>query len=134
MATSQIERIVLTIEGLKCGCCESGISRALGQIPGVQNHYVNVVLARAEFNLDVRTTSINKVKKKLTAATGCTFEQYFQPTEQVLEVRVTDPQKEIYKVGSSLTSCCSLATRHAIVLQIGPGVFLSIDVNPNPSS
>ncbi|KAL5439956.1 hypothetical protein PMIN07_005893 [Paraphaeosphaeria minitans] len=93
------KHIILTIEGLKCGCCgDSGISRALEQIPGVQNHHVNVVLARAEFDLDVRATTVGVVRRKLTAVTGYTFKQYFQPDGQVLEILVDDPA-EIYQAG-----------------------------------
>lgn len=97
------KRILLTIEGLKCGCCgDSGISRALEQIPGVHDHHVNVVLARAEFDLDVRKTTVGAVRRKLTAVTGYTFKQYFQPDGQVLEVVVDDPA-EIYQVCQSTT-------------------------------
>lgn len=95
------KRVVLSIEGLKCGCCgDGGISYALGQIPGVHNHHVNVVLARAEFDLDIRTTTVGMVRRKLTAVTGCTFKQYFQPDGQILEIVVDDPT-EIYQVCES---------------------------------
>lgn len=89
---SDSRRIILNIEGLKCGCCgDGGISRALEQIPGVQNHYVNVVLARAEFDLDNGRTSVNRIRKRLSAATGYTFTQYFQPHGQILDIIVDDP-------------------------------------------
>ncbi|KAJ4359732.1 uncharacterized protein N0V89_000288 [Didymosphaeria variabile] len=105
------KRIILTIEGLKCGCCgDSGISRALDQIPGVENHQVNVVLARAEFDLDVRTTTVGLVRRKLTAATGYTFKQYFQPDGQVLEFVVDDPS-EIIQVRQSTTGHALLALK-----------------------
>ncbi|KAL5377760.1 hypothetical protein DPSP01_009540 [Paraphaeosphaeria sporulosa] len=94
-----MKHIVLTIEGLKCGCCgDSGISRALEQTPGVENYHVNVVLARAEFDLNVQKTTVGMVKRKLTAATGYTFKQYFQPDGQVLELAVDDPA-EVYQAG-----------------------------------
>jgi copper chaperone CopZ len=97
------KRVVFTIEGLKCGCCgDSGISRALEQIPGVQNHHVNVVLARAEFDLDIRATTVGSVRRKLTAVTGYTFKQYFRPDGQVLEFFVDDPA-EIHQVRQSTT-------------------------------
>jgi copper chaperone CopZ len=97
------KHIVFTIEGLKCGCCgDSGISRALEQIPGVRNHHVNVVLARAEFDLDIRTTKVGSVRRKLTAVTGYTFKQYFQPDGQVLEFLIDDPA-EIHQVRQSTT-------------------------------
>ena len=102
-------RVVLTIEGLKCGCCgaDSGISRALEQIPGVHNHNVNVVLARAEFDLETRATTVNKVRKRLMAATGYTYKQYFQPDGQILEFIVNDP-REMCRVSWSLARAITL--------------------------
>lgn len=101
------KHIVLTIEGLKCGCCgDSGISRTLDQIPGVENYQVNVVLARAEFDLDIRTTTVGLVRRKLTVATGYTFKQYFPPDGQVLEFVVDDPA-EIDQVCHSATGPCT---------------------------
>lgn len=91
-------RIIFNVGGLKCGCCgDGGISRALEQIPGVQNHYVNVVLAKVEFDLDTRRTSVNRARRKLAAATGYTFTQYFQPEGQILEIMVDNPAG-IYQV------------------------------------
>ncbi|KAF2130199.1 heavy metal translocatin [Dothidotthia symphoricarpi CBS 119687] len=84
------ERIVLSIGGLKCGCCEGGISRAVNRIRAIQNHQVNVVLARVEFDLDVSRLSVDAVIKKLGTATGYTFEEHNQPTGQVLELFVSD--------------------------------------------
>ena len=101
-------RIILTVENLKCGCCgDSGISRALRQIPGVYNHHVNVVLARAEFDLDTRRTSVGEFTKRLTTVTGYTFKQYFQPHGQVLEVLVDDPAE-----------ICLVRVRSALLLYI----------------
>ncbi|KAJ4295408.1 hypothetical protein N0V90_007420 [Kalmusia sp. IMI 367209] len=98
LKVSDMIRIVFTIHGLKCGCCESGISRVLDQIPAVESYNVNIILARVELDLNLRKQSVRKVKRKLTAATGYTFTQYFQPDGQVLEVIVDDPA-EIYRAG-----------------------------------
>lgn len=101
---SDTKRIILTIENLKCGCCgDGGISRALDQITGVYNHNVNVVLARAEFDLDTRRISVSKVTKRLAAVTGYTFKQYFQPHGQVLEILIDDPV-EIQRVSVRFSS------------------------------
>lgn len=79
-------RFVLNIGGLKCGCCETGIIRAVSRISAIRDHQVNVVMARLEFDLDVSCTTIDDVLKKLNAATGYTFEQNSRPKDQVLEL------------------------------------------------
>lgn len=92
------ERVILTIEGLKCGCCENGISRAVSHVPAITNHRVNVVLAKVEFDLDINRLSVREVIKKLSATTGYAFEEYIQPEGQVLELLVNDPTV-IYRAG-----------------------------------
>ena len=84
------QRFVLNIDGLKCGCCESGITRAVSRIPAIRDHQVNVVTARLEFDLDVNRISIEDVLRKLNNATGYTFEQNSKPAGQVLEFMHTD--------------------------------------------
>lgn len=84
------ERIILRIDGLKCGCCEGGISRAVSRIYPIKNHQVNIVLARLEFDLDTSRMSIAEVIKRLNAKTGYSFEQQFVSAGQVLEFVFAD--------------------------------------------
>jgi heavy metal translocating P-type ATPase len=88
---SNFEKTILTIGGLKCGCCESGIAKAVGNIRAIQNHQVNVVLARIEFDLDTSRLSVAEVIARLSRATGYTFEEYVQPEGQFLELLMGDP-------------------------------------------
>ncbi|KAH7383183.1 E1-E2 ATPase-domain-containing protein [Pyrenochaeta sp. MPI-SDFR-AT-0127] len=70
------ERIMLRINGLKCGCCEGGISRAISRISAIKNPQVNVVLARVEFDLDTTRLGVTDVIKKLSIKTGYTFDEH----------------------------------------------------------
>ncbi|KAF2735319.1 heavy metal translocatin [Polyplosphaeria fusca] len=91
------ERVTLTINGLKCGCCESGISKAVRQLRAVRNPQVNIVLARVEFDLDTSRLSVTDAISQLARCTGYTFAEYIPPQSQVLEILVND-SAEIYKV------------------------------------
>lgn len=84
------ERVILRIIGLKCGCCEGGISRAASRIPAIQNHQVNIVLARVEFDLDTSRLSVADAITKLSTKTGYTFEKHNPTVGQVLEIIVAD--------------------------------------------
>ncbi|KAF1836140.1 heavy metal translocatin [Decorospora gaudefroyi] len=87
------ERIVLRIDGLKCGCCEGGLSRALSRIPAIRDYSVNIVLARVEFELDTNRLSIDHVVKLLATRTGYNFEEQVTSTGQVLDFIITDPRR-----------------------------------------
>jgi heavy metal translocating P-type ATPase len=86
------QRFVLNIDGLNCGCCDTGITRAVTRIQAIRNHQVNIVMARLEFELDVSQTSIEDVLKKLDSLTGYSFKQNSRPKDQVLELLYAKPQ------------------------------------------
>lgn len=86
------QRFVLNIDGLKCGCCETGITRAVDRIMAIRNHQVNVVMARLEFELDINQISIDDVLKKLDTFTGYSFKQNSKPKDQVLEILCVTPR------------------------------------------
>ena len=87
------ERVVLRIDGLKCGCCESGLSRIVERVPNIKNFQLNTVLARVELELDTNRLSVSKVIKMLETRTGYRFEEQMVSDGQVLEVIVTDPRR-----------------------------------------
>jgi cation transport ATPase len=92
LGPTNFQRTVLRIDGLKCGCCEGGLSRALSRIPTIRNYQVNVVLARVEFDLDTNRLSVDDVIKLLETRTGYNFEEQVTLDGQVLEFIVTDPR------------------------------------------
>jgi copper chaperone CopZ len=93
LGPANFQRTVLRIDGLKCGCCEGGLSRALSRIPAIRDYQVNVVLARVEFELDTNRLSADDVIKLLETRTGYNFEEQVTLDGQVLEFIVTDPRR-----------------------------------------
>ncbi|KAI1513699.1 ZntA, Cation transport ATPase [Pyrenophora tritici-repentis] len=87
------ERVVLRIDGFKCGCCEGGLSRIIGRIPAIRNHQVNPVLARVELDLDTNRCSVSDIIKKLEMSTGYHFERQVASDGQVLEFIISDPRR-----------------------------------------
>ncbi|CAN9164359.1 unnamed protein product [Alternaria alternata] len=87
------ERVILRIDGLKCGCCESGLSRIVERVPNIKNFQLNTVLARVELELDTNRLSVSKVIKMLETRTGYRFEEQVVSDGQVLEVIVTDSRR-----------------------------------------
>lgn len=77
------QRFVLNIDGLNCGCCDAGITRAVARVQAIRNHQVNMVMARLEFDLDVSQIPIEDVVKKLDSFTGYSFKQNSRPKDQV---------------------------------------------------
>ncbi|XP_014560897.1 hypothetical protein COCVIDRAFT_12351 [Bipolaris victoriae FI3] len=89
----EFKRVILRINGLKCGCCEGGLSRALDHIAAIQNYQVNTVLARVEFDLDVNILCVDDVIELLTTKTGYSFEEHVAFNGQALEIIITDPRR-----------------------------------------
>jgi heavy metal translocating P-type ATPase len=63
------EHVVLSISGMTCTGCETKLKRTLGTIVSVQNLKTSLVLARAEFDLDLSTGSVIDVMKHLERTT-----------------------------------------------------------------
>jgi hypothetical protein len=82
------ERFVLSIDGLGCACCPSGLVKAIKQIPAIHDYHLNLALARLEIDLDIDHDSIDEVILQLHAPTGYTFEVYSRTEGQVLELLV----------------------------------------------
>jgi heavy metal translocating P-type ATPase len=63
------EHIVLSISGMTCTGCETKLKRALGTVQSVNNLKTSLVLARAEFDLDLAAGSLIDVMKHLEKTT-----------------------------------------------------------------
>lgn len=63
------EHVVLSISGMTCTGCEAKLNRTLGTIESLQNLKTSLVLARAEFDLDLSAGSIIDVIKHLERTT-----------------------------------------------------------------
>ncbi|USP81497.1 uncharacterized protein yc1106_08771 [Curvularia clavata] len=89
----RFERVVLRINGLKCGCCGRGLSQALERIAAIRNYNVNAVLGRIEFDIDVNHLSVEDVIKLLTKRTGYDLEEHVASDGQMLELLTAEPRR-----------------------------------------
>ncbi|CAP83040.1 Pc15g01540 [Penicillium rubens Wisconsin 54-1255] len=63
------EHVVLSISGMTCTGCETKLSRTLDTLPAVKDLKTSLVLSRAEFNIDLRLSSVEEVMKHLERTT-----------------------------------------------------------------
>ncbi|CAG8922840.1 unnamed protein product [Penicillium salamii] len=63
------ERVVLSISGMTCTGCETKLNRTLAALPAVTGLKTSLVLSRAEFNVDLRLSTIEEVVKYLGRTT-----------------------------------------------------------------
>ncbi|KAH6995696.1 E1-E2 ATPase-domain-containing protein [Ilyonectria sp. MPI-CAGE-AT-0026] len=63
------ERVVLSISGMTCTGCETKLNRTLATVPAVKGLKTSLVLSRAEFNIDLRLSSVDEVIKHLERTT-----------------------------------------------------------------
>ncbi|KAJ4482591.1 E1-E2 ATPase-domain-containing protein [Lentinula aciculospora] len=66
---SGTEHISLSISGMTCTGCETKLHRTLAQMESIKNLRTSLVLSRAEFDLDLRTGTLEDVMKRLERAT-----------------------------------------------------------------
>ncbi|KAF5497035.1 P-type cation-transporting ATPase [Colletotrichum siamense] len=66
---SGTEHVVLSISGMTCTGCETKLKRTLATVDAIKNLKTSLVLARAEFDLDVRVGSADDVIKHLERTT-----------------------------------------------------------------
>lgn len=69
-ATSNLQHVVLDVQGLTCTGCETKLFRSLQQIPGIYRLQTSLVLSQAEFDLDEKAGSVDEVVKSVEKATG----------------------------------------------------------------
>ncbi|KAL7648964.1 hypothetical protein ACMYSQ_012643 [Aspergillus niger] len=63
------EHVVLSISGLTCTGCETKLNRTLATIRAVKDLKTSLVLSRAEFNIDLRLSSVEEVIRHLERTT-----------------------------------------------------------------
>ena len=63
------EHVVLSISGMTCTGCETKLNRTLANVPAVKDLKTSLVLSRAEFNVDLRLSSVEEVLKHLKRTT-----------------------------------------------------------------
>ncbi|KAH6870222.1 E1-E2 ATPase-domain-containing protein [Alternaria rosae] len=69
MGLSGKEHVILSISGMTCTGCETKLSRTLATLPAITKLKTSLILSRAEFDLDVGTTSAVEVMKHLERTT-----------------------------------------------------------------
>lgn len=63
------EHVVLSISGMTCTGCETKLTQTLITLPAVNDLKTSLVLSRAEFNIDLRLSSVEEVMKHLERTT-----------------------------------------------------------------
>lgn len=63
------EHIILSVSGMTCTGCETKLKRTLGTLTSINNLKTSLVLARAEFDLDLRKASPDDIIKHLARTT-----------------------------------------------------------------
>ena len=69
-APSDLQHVILDVQGLTCTGCEMKLFRSLRSIPGIYHLQTSLVLSQAEFDLDKKAGSVDEVIKSVEKATG----------------------------------------------------------------
>ncbi|OTA95545.1 hypothetical protein M434DRAFT_20138 [Hypoxylon sp. CO27-5] len=63
------EHIILSVSGMTCTGCETKLNRSLAAIPGIKNLKTSLVMSRAEFDINLASTTPTEVMKHLERTT-----------------------------------------------------------------
>jgi Cu2+-exporting ATPase len=85
------EHVVLSVSSMTCTGCETKLSRALGTIGSVRNLKTSLVLARAEFDLDISAGSVVDVVKHLERTTEFKCERVANRASNIDIIVSSDP-------------------------------------------
>ncbi|GKT46291.1 P-type cation-transporting ATPase [Colletotrichum spaethianum] len=86
------EHVVLSISGMTCTGCETKLRRTLATVGAVKNLKTSLVLARAEFDLDMSTSSVFEVIKHLERTTEFKCEKVTSQGASIDILTPGDPQ------------------------------------------
>lgn len=64
-----VEHVVLSVSGMTCTGCETKLNRTLVSLPGIKDLKTSLVLSRAEFDVDLNSSSADTVIKHLERTT-----------------------------------------------------------------
>jgi Cd2+-exporting ATPase len=80
------EHIILSVSGMTCTGCETKLSRTLGSLSNVKNLKTSLVLSRAEFDLDLRASSVAETIAYMQKRTEFKFEHISQQGSTIVVI------------------------------------------------
>lgn len=95
---TSVEHVVLKFQGVNCACSANKIFNFLNSVADVQGLRKNLVLFQAEFDLNVRQTSVADVIDSVRNATGYTCKQI---TKKWHEIEAVVPEGFAKPIGKS---------------------------------
>ena len=87
LGSTEVEHVVLSVQGMTCSGCEQPVFRSLAKLGSVRNVRIGFLTARAEFDLDLRRHSVAAVVQHINRTTQLKCERITDPDiGQVLDV------------------------------------------------
>lgn len=88
---SDLEHVVLSVSGMTCTGCETKLHRTITKLDSVRNLKTSLVLARAEFDLDVSAESLAEVMNHLQRTTEFKYERITNQGSSIDLITPGDP-------------------------------------------
>ncbi|KAF2636607.1 copper-translocating P-type ATPase [Massarina eburnea CBS 473.64] len=87
------EHVILSVTGMTCTGCETKLKRTLKSLPYIANLKTSLVLARAEFELEIGLATANEVVKHLERTTEFKCERITNKGTSLDLICTTDPEQ-----------------------------------------
>ncbi|ETS86331.1 hypothetical protein PFICI_00159 [Pestalotiopsis fici W106-1] len=87
------EHVILSVSGMTCTGCETKLSRTLGSLTTIKNLKTSLVLSRAEFDLDLGTSSVADTIAYMQRCTEFKFERIINHGSTILVIPKGNTQR-----------------------------------------
>jgi heavy metal translocating P-type ATPase len=123
-----LEHIVLCVEGLTCVGCENKLFKSLDILPQVHNVETSLVMSQAEFDLDLKATSVEDVVRSIERATGFKCER-LSSNGQYLDITASgNTEQLIERAWSKGVLSTTLLDKQTIRIEYDPRVIGARDL------
>ena len=130
----QVERVVLSVQGMTCTGCEKKLYRSLDMLPAISNIKTSLLLAQAEFDLSRSSTSsdtVNTIKtiEKMTGFTCTKMTQSGYELDLIVDGLASDFTTKDLPAG---VSDIAIIDTHIIRVTYHPKLIGARDLMSNP--
>lgn len=122
------EHVVLSISGMTCTGCETKLNRTLATVPAVKDLKTSLVLSRAEFNIDLRLSSVEEVMKHLERTTEFKCERVQNQGSNIDLIVPDEPSKFITQTWPNGVIDMALVDKQTVRVAFDPKIVGARDL------
>ncbi|KAF2179098.1 copper-translocating P-type ATPase [Zopfia rhizophila CBS 207.26] len=122
------EHVILSVSGMTCTGCETKLKRTLGTVGSIKNLKTSLVLARAEFDLDLSAGSLVEVMKHIERTTEFKCERVTNQGSNIDLIAPCDPSDFVKQEWPDGVTEMTVVDKKAIHIAYDPKIIGARDL------